>query len=186
MQFKKLDFEQNQRDIWEKTLVELGKLNDWIDRVFSTAFGYDSVNLAVVVQSHNDLVEVYEHCKEIIEHRYDKDIADLPFLQFYHVGFGFHIVWRFINTKDDDVGWMREKLIEGAKYDGFDSFYLIEVPLTDSVKTQLDNFRWIDTGYSGPWANEIVTEHDEPIPVLLGLTADNPSDVKVIYTHKVD
>ena len=99
----------------------------------------------------------------------------------YSFGLGFGIAWIWINTEDDEGGRIKDILIEGAKYDGFDSFYLIEVPLTDSVKTQLDNFRWIDIGY-----NHIVTEYDERFLMMVRLATNNASDVKVLYTHKAD
>ena len=48
----------------------------------------------------------------------------------YSFGLGFGIAWIWINTEQDEDGEIKKRLIEGAKYDGFDSFYLIEVPLT--------------------------------------------------------
>ena len=109
------------------------------------------------------------------------NIADLPFLGIYRFPIGFAIEWEYINTEDDEGGRIKKIIIEGAKYDGFDNFYLIEVPLTDSVKTQLDNFRWLEIGY-----NQIVTEYDERLLMLVRLATNNASDVKVLYTHKAD
>jgi len=170
MQFRKIEVGNVQSDIWWNTLKELADLNGWSE-----------IDFASVIESHNDLVEIYEHCKEVIEQRYGEDIADLPFLEIYCFGIRYGFEWDFINTVDDDGGMIKEQLIEGAKYDGFDSFYLIDVPLTDSVKTQLSNFKWVECG-----DNEIVTEYDENIPVLLLLAVDNARDFQIIYTHKED
>ena len=153
MKFKKLVVEIYMKmDIWEKTLRELGELNDWMHRYGSDAF----VDIYSAIESHKDLIEKYEHCKEVIEHHQDKDIANIPFLDIYNYEIGIAVEWRIINTEDDDNGSIKEKLIEGVKYDWFDIFYLIEVPLTDSVKTQLDNFRWIKIGYNGIVLDTIV------------------------------
>jgi len=50
MQFTKFDVDVDQSDVWWNTLKQLSGLNGWID-----------IDISAVVESHNDLVEIYEH-----------------------------------------------------------------------------------------------------------------------------
>ena len=69
MQFKKLvEWKHTQDDVWWRTLKQLAELSVWTE---IDADREVNVDIATAVESHNDLVEIYEHCKDVIEKTHD-------------------------------------------------------------------------------------------------------------------
>ena len=69
MQFKKLvEWKDTQDDVWWRTLKQLAELNGWTE---IDADREVNVDIATAVESRNDLVEIYEHCKYVIEKTHD-------------------------------------------------------------------------------------------------------------------